>query len=94
MIKTYNIAIFVIVGLILWLLKLEYQIEFTKPVCIIGGLVVVKLWLRRVNTATYILVHVVFFGAAYFWLRHFLDSVSPFDMVAMATELLKEAGAK
>ena len=94
MIKTYNIAIFVIVGLILWLLKLEYQIEFTKPVCIILGLVVVKLWLRRVNTATYILFHVVLFGAGYLWIRHYLDSKSTFDLVAMATELLREAGTK
>lgn len=94
MIKTYNVAIFVISALILYLLHIEYNVTFTKPVCAILGFVVVKLWLRRVNTATYILVHLVFFAAAYFWIRHFLDTVSTFDLVAMATELLKEAGTK
>ena len=94
MIKTYNITIFVIVGLILWLLKLEYQIEFTKPICIILGLVVVKLWLRRVNTATYILFHIVLFGGGFLWLKHYLAAMSSIDLLTMVTKILTEAGAK
>lgn len=92
--KTYNIALFVVVGLIMYLVHIEYGITFTKPVYAIIGFVIVKLWLRTVSTATYILVHLVFFAAAYFWVKHFLDTVSAFDMVAIATELMKEAGMK
>lgn len=74
-------AFLFIAALGIYYAHIEYGFQMTRPMCAIGGFALLKLWLRQVNTVTYILFHIVLLGGAFLWIRHYWEQATSFDML-------------